>query len=283
MITGATPNDDRSSKGREEASLELASLQSAVKELEPLCQPPNELVEQFVLRFSDDEYDLVNEVWEESGIDSVMDRWGEERRMSLRSVEGEEASMGGDLFSNLIHLQQGSSIRLLHVARFEPVDISTAVPGLNYRTALLDLAGDEEIRLLQELHDSGVAAAVVPAQDSQQGVKLSVDDIVGLNVSAHWHGSGNWEGAGCEFKMMLEMSCDSADRIFVAVAVDEQGLITSELYVPDRFETGYDQRMIELQPAQLTVLIDIIRSSAAGGGEPGSTDYLGHWIGGNAQ
>jgi hypothetical protein len=289
MQTGATPdentqpdsNDRR--QGSPLPSPEHEALKSAIQRLETLCQNPAEISEQYMLWFRPDEFDEVNDLWSSSGIEAVVDRWGEERRYHIDSPEDldyEPTDPEQPLSVPEVH--SVVPMRLLQIMHFEPSTAPDDAQSGYYRAAALPLTEPQEQRLLEDLESAGLIDVAVPHQDSVTGADLSGSKVTGIKAHVEWYGPENWYGDGSVFSLSLEISRPGETNLFSRLQVDEPGEVRAHLLNPEFFETGYeghDHRQVVLNSEQMRLLAAVVESflNSNSADTPGYT--VGAWFG----
>lgn len=256
------------------AVLEQSELQKAVASLSVLCTEPPELSEQFMLWFYSAEVEVVQTVWEEGGIEAVLDHWGETRRTSIPQQYTTDTVSGLDAADR-------QSTHFLQILKFSRPTTHDEAQSSYYRAAQFLISDALEAALLAELSNSGLIAAVLPAVDPITNVTVAHAEIVGLGAGVQWYGVDNWYGDGCVFQLSLELDSVAGQAIFVACTVDESGRTHSKIFSPELFETGYEghgQRRVSLTPAQMKIMTEIIVSLRDSQPVVSTESYIGAWI-----
>lgn len=246
----------------------LEQLDVVLKRLEPLSQPPSKVLEEKALWFHRSEFDEVNALWKEHGIDAVISRYGETRTFAY------------GMTASLDKAPQGSVILLL--SEFGPNPEPDPAQHDYFRSSRIALPGHMQAEVLQALKQSGLLSRLLPQVDDQTNVVLERAPITESQCASEWYGRDNYYGDGNTFIISLTLSPSGHEPEQLILSIDKNGEVQRSLWCEQFAETGYEGHAHASSPLtdeELRAIIPIVAKVSELPPQTRQQFRVGMWMG----
>ena len=282
MPTHPTPQDDRGNKLKANHSRPNVNLQEAVANLGKLSQPLYEVSEQFILAFNHNQFEAIDALWQNHGLDLVVSRYAHLQRYHISKIEN-LPQLPDDKEDKLspVRYDIPKHLHLLQILKYEPASTLDSKQSEYFRASNIEIDPQTEQDTLNILTRSQLIELIVPELDEIQQTQLRGNDIQGIQVAVHWYGQENFYGDGSVLRLSLKVSRPERSTIDARLFVTEQGSTGVCLYDPELAETGYEGhqfRNVSLCPEQTEVLTTLIEKLSKSGSVKNKPYYMGAWL-----
>ncbi len=230
-------------------------LAAVLQRFEPLCVAPPQVRNEKALWFYPHEFQSVNQVWKEQGIDGVLTKWGEARTFAT--------GLPLSLAKKPADLSPAAPANALVMLVFEFGNPLKPDPHqLNYfRSCHFELPEELASGIVRALSESTLLSRVVPRFDPLTSITLEGTPIQEVKCSSEWYGPDNIYGDGSNFIISLGISPSGEDSLETQLRFERDGSLHRKLWSANFSETGYEgheQAWFALSTEELRAIIPII-------------------------
>lgn len=246
----------------------LEQLDVVLKRLEPLSQPLPKVLAEKALWFNRSEFDQVNTLWKQDGIDAVVSNYGDTR------------TFASGMPVSLDKAPKGSVVLLL--SEFGPNPRPDPAQRDYFRSSHIPLSEGVLSALLQSLEQSGLLSRLLPKVDDQTNAILEGAPIIEASCSSEWYGRDNYYGDGSTMAISLTLSPAGHEPEQLILTIDRSGEVRRTLWCERFFETGYEghaHASSSLTQDELRAIIPIVAQVAELPPQKRQAFRVGMWLG----
>ena len=248
----------------------------SINRLETTCLPPQQLARQSLLWFHPHEYEVVNSVWQSSGLRAVTEKWGEARTFA----SGESVDIWSQPRSSSEPLPQKPSI--LIVNDYALNNSPESVRAAPFRSATFAATDADKTNVIEALAGVGLLDKALPVADQLTGAPLRGCPIVDVKLRATWHASSHGRSGKTDFVISLTIAPAGYDEEVLSLTLSGGGQMFRSIFVESLVETGYEGHgleKIDLSPDELRALLAVVNSVSTERTESPSPFQMGTWLG----